>query len=56
MGLSLFSLHAQAHYDETDHFKVLASLSTLHDDNVFRLADGQSSGDLSRSDIIYTPT
>ena len=56
MGLSLFSLHAQARYDETDHFKLIASLSTLHDDNVFRLAEGQSSGDLSRSDTIYTPT
>lgn len=56
MGLSLFSLHAQARYDETDHFKLIASLSTLHDNNVFRLADGQSSGDLSRSDTIYTPT
>ncbi len=53
--MSFLPLTALAHYDETDRFKLIASVDSLYDDNLFRLSDNQSSGELSRSDTIITP-
>lgn len=53
--MSFLPMTVLAHYDETDRFKLMASVNTLYDDNVFRLDDNQNSGSASRSDTITTP-
>lgn len=53
--MSFLPLVAMAHYDESDRFKLIASVDSLYDDNLFRLSDSQSSGELSRSDTVITP-
>ena len=53
--MAFLPLTVLAHYDESDRFKLKASIDTLYDDNLFRLSDDQSSGVMSRSDTVITP-